>query len=83
MGDLALAGLVDEPAPAPAPAPAPSERTPTPKLSLFGRLSKKKKKAEGAAPSESPGSRPPTADPRPPTADPSHPTAEDTQLIKM
>ena len=43
MGDLELAGLVDEPAPAPAPAPAPSERQPTPKLSLFGRFSKKKK----------------------------------------
>ena len=67
MGDLSLAGLID-PAPAPAPAPAPSERQPTPKLSLFGRFSKKKK-AEGAAPSESPGSRPPTR--------------EDTQLIRM
>ena len=68
MGDLEFAGLIDEPAPAPAPAPAPSERQPTPKLSLFGRFSKKKK-AEGAAPSESPGSRPPTR--------------EDTQLIRM
>ena len=58
-----------EPAPAAAPAPAPSEKPATPlKLSLFGRLAKKKS-PEGVAPSDSPGSRPPTA--------------EDTQLIRM
>ena len=69
MGDLELAGMLDEPAPAPAPAPAPSSKPATPlKLSLFSRLSKKKS-PEGAAPADSPGSRPPTA--------------EDTQLIRM
>ena len=68
MGDLELAGLIDEPTPAPAPAPAPSEKPATPKLSLFGRLAKKKS-PEGVAPSDSPGSR--------------SPTAEDTQLIRM
>ena len=57
MGDLELAGLVDEPAPAPAPAPAPSEKPATPlKLSLFGRLAKK------TSPEGVPGSRPPTAE---------------------
>ena len=69
MGDLELAGLVDEPAAAPAPAPAPPSKPATPlKLSLFSRLAKKKS-PEGAAPAESPGSRPPTR--------------EDTQLIRM
>jgi hypothetical protein len=57
MGDLELAGLVDEPAAAPAPAPAPPSKPATPlKLSLFSRLAKKKS-PEGVA-----GSRPPTAD---------------------
>ena len=74
MSDLELAGMLDEPAPAPAPAPAPSEKPATPlKLSLFGRLAKKKS-PEGVAPADSPGSRPPTADPLSPEA---------THLVKM
>ena len=57
MGDLELAGLIDESGPAPAPAPAPADKPATPlKLSLFGRLAKK------TSPEGVPGSRPPTAE---------------------